>query len=220
MIKLSRIQDEECGDGTTSVIILGTSPPCVLYLQLSDVFCSCRDPLSQLEHNIHPIVIIRTYTKALAEALAIIKSLSIPIHPSSDNKTLSLIETSIGIKFSARWSELMRKLMLDAVHAVAVEAAKDGSNETLTTVDIKRYTRVEKVPGGAIEDSQVLDGVILNKDITHLAMHRRIVNPRNVLLDCPPEYKKGESQTNTEFSKKNDWTHVQEIEEGAGSCVS
>ncbi|KAF8157678.1 T-complex protein 1 [Pholiota molesta] len=199
MIELSRTQDEECGDGTTSVIILAGE--------------ILAQSLSQLERDIHPVVIIRAYTKALAEALAIVKSISIPIDPSSDKEMLSLIKTSIGTKFSARWSELMCKLALDAVRTVAVEAAKDGSNETLTTVDIKRYARVEKVPGGAIEDSRVLRGVMLNKDITHPAMRRRIVNPRIVLLDCPLEYKKGESQTNMEFSKENDWARAQEIEE-------
>jgi T-complex protein 1 subunit gamma len=216
MIELSRTQDEECGDGTTSVIILGPSSIFPSFRHLLTFVAAgeiLAQSLSQLERDIHPVVIIRAYTKALAEALAIVKSISIPIDPSSDKEMLSLIKTSIGTKFSARWSELMCKLALDAVRTVAVEAAKDGSNETLTTVDIKRYARVEKVPGGAIEDSRVLRGVMLNKDITHPAMRRRIVNPRIVLLDCPLEYKKGESQTNMEFSKENDWARAQEIEE-------
>ena len=54
---------------------------------------------------------------------------------------------------------------------------------------------------------------MLNKDITHPNMRRRIKNPRIVLLDCPPGYKKGESQTNIEFSKASDWARVQEIED-------
>jgi len=54
---------------------------------------------------------------------------------------------------------------------------------------------------------------MLNKDITHPAMRRRIENPRIILLDCPLEYKKGESQTAMEISKENDWARAQEIEE-------
>ncbi len=50
-----------------------------------------------------------------------------------------------------------------------------------------------QIPGGTIEDSEVLRGVMLNKDVTHPRMRRRIENPRIVLLDCPLEYKKGES---------------------------
>jgi T-complex protein 1 subunit gamma len=120
---------------------------------------------------------------------------------------LSLIKTSIGTKFVIRWSDLMCKLALQAVRTVA----KD--DEGLKTVDIKRYARVEKVPGGEIEESKVLDGVMLNKDITHPKMRRRIINPRIVLLDCPLEYKKGESQTNIEIQKEEDWNRILQIEE-------
>ncbi len=60
-------------------------------------------------------------------------------------------------------------------------------------VEIKRYAKIEKVPGGLLEESRVLNGVMLNKDITHPKMRRKIKNPRVLLLDCPLEYKKGES---------------------------
>lgn len=321
MIELSRTQDEECGDGTTSVIILGTStitatfaialydtcpgstdPPgmspfnffehesgilsreglvmrsahgrsqnilvpsdfhrCIniatnslgdthihvgisfchcyscatsrtywfgivtasakMHLYLSPLLC-CRgqytdywafiageilaQSLSQLERDIHPVVIISAYNKALKEALEIIKRISIPINTNNDEEMLSLIKTSIGTKFVMRWSDLMCKLALQAIRIVAQE---EGA---IKTVDIKRYARVEKIPGGEIEQSKVLDGIMLNKDITHPKMRRRIVNPRIVLLDCPLEYKKGESQTNIEISQEADWARIQEIEE-------
>jgi T-complex protein 1 subunit gamma len=104
--------------------------------------------------------------------------------------------------------EQMCALALRAVRTVTWEAG-NGKTE----VDIKRYARVEKVPGGEIEDSVVLDGVMVNKDITHPKMRRRIENPRIVLLDCPLEYKKGESQTNIEISKEEDWNRILQIEE-------
>ncbi|KAK0490489.1 chaperonin Cpn60/TCP-1 family [Armillaria novae-zelandiae] len=193
MIELSRTQDEECGDGTTSVIILAGE--------------ILAQSLGQLERNIHPVVIISAYNKALKEALEIIKRISVPIDTSNDEEMLALIKTSIGTKFVMRWSDLMCKLALQAVRTVAQE--ENG----LKTVDIKRYARVEKVPGGEIEQSRVLSGVMLNKDITHPNMRRRIINPRIILLDCPLEYKKGESQTNMEFSKVEDWEKAQAIEE-------
>ncbi|KAI1789312.1 T-complex protein 1 [Ganoderma leucocontextum] len=193
MIELSRTQDEECGDGTTSVIILAGE--------------ILAQSLSQLERDIHPVVIISAYNKALKEALEIIKRISIPIDVNDDEQMLALIKTSIGTKFVMRWSDLMCKLALQAVRTVAQD---EGA---LKTVDIKRYARVEKIPGGEIEQSRVLDGIMLNKDITHPKMRRRIVNPRIVLLDCPLEYKKGESQTNIEISKEADWSKILENEE-------
>ncbi|KAG6900073.1 T-complex protein 1 subunit gamma [Termitomyces sp. T159_Od127] len=193
MIELSRTQDEECGDGTTSVIILAGE--------------ILAQSLSQLERDIHPVVIISAYNKALKEALEIIQRISIPINTNDDEEMLSLIKTSIGTKFVVRWSDLMCRLALQAVRTVASD--EDG----LKTVDIKRYARVEKIPGGEIEESRVLSGVMLNKDITHPNMRRRIENPRIILLDCPLEYKKGESQTNMEISKDGDWERAQVIEE-------
>ncbi len=55
-----------------------------------------------------------------------------------------------------------------------------------------------------MSDSKVIKGVFVNKDLTHPAMWKRIKNPRVILLDCPLEYKKGESQTNMEMSKDTD----------------
>ncbi|KAF2805373.1 t-complex protein-like protein 1 gamma subunit [Mytilinidion resinicola] len=194
MIELSRTQDEEVGDGTTTVIILAGE--------------MLAQALPQLERNIHPVVIIQAYKRALADALKIIEEISIPVNIDDDKAMTALISASIGTKFVSRWSDLMCGLALKAVRTVSFDAGA-----TKAEVDIKRYARVEKIPGGEIEDSEVLDGVMLNKDITHPKMRRRIENPRILLLDCPLEYKKGESQTNIEISKEEDWNRILQIEE-------
>ncbi|KAK5716028.1 T-complex protein 1 subunit gamma [Elasticomyces elasticus] len=194
MIELARTQDEEVGDGTTTVIILAGE-----ILALS---------LPQLERNIHPVVIISAFKRALKDALEVIEETSIPVDVKDDEVMRDLIGTSIGTKFTSRYSDLMCGLALTAVRTVSHNAG-GGKQE----VDIKRYARVEKIPGGEIEDSCVLDGVMLNKDITHPKMRRRIENPRIMLLDCTLEYKKGESQTNIEISKEEDWNRILQIEE-------
>ena len=140
-----------------------------------------------------------------------------------------LIETSIGTKTISRYSELMCSLALRAVrtvsqdqafssnpslsNGVASSASKSDSAGKPHEVDIKRYARVEKIPGGEIETSTVLDGVMVNKDITHASMRRKIEKPRIVLLDCPLEYKKGESQTNVEIGNEDSWNRILQIEE-------
>jgi T-complex protein 1 subunit gamma len=193
MIELSRTQDEEVGDGTTTVIILA-----------GEILAQA---LPQLERNIHPVVIISAFKRALADALVIIEEVSTPVDTDDDKAMLTIISSSIRTKLSSRWSDLMCDLALKAVRTVTWD--QGGRKE----VDIKRYARIEKVPGGEIEDSQVLDGVMLNKDIVHPKMRRRIENPRIVLLDCTLEYKKGESQTNIEISKEDDWNRILQIEE-------
>ena len=84
----------------------------------------------------------------------------------------------------------MCEIALDAVQTVSLE--QNGRRE----IDIKRYARVEKIPGGIMEESHVLDGILINKDVVHPKMRRRIVNPRILLLDCPLEYKKVMSYIN------------------------
>lgn len=68
-----------------------------------------------------------------------------------------------------------------------------GCDINKLSLDVKRYAKVGKIPGGSLDESCVLDGVMLNKDITHPKMRRYIKNPRVILLDSPLEYKKGES---------------------------
>ena len=70
--------------------------------------------------------------------------------------------------------------------------------------ELKKFARVEKIPGGALEDTRVLNGVMVNKDVTHGGMSRLIKNPKILLLDCPLEYKKGESRTDVEMFDAKD----------------
>merc|ERR1711998_763723 len=84
-----------------------------------------------------------------------------------------------------------------------------------TEVDIKRYARIEKIPGGELEESRVLSGVMINKYPLHHDMSRRIENPRVLLMDCPMEYKKGESQTDVELTKEEDYKKMLDMEQDA-----
>ncbi|KAJ2786502.1 T-complex protein 1 subunit gamma [Coemansia interrupta] len=273
MIELSRTQDDEVGDGTTSVIILAGE-----MLAIAAPF---------LERKIHPVVILRAFQKALEDSKEILREIAVPVDTTDRAKMLELIKSAIGTKFVNRWNDLMCELALtavqtvvcreedlDALHGVAMDAdapkasaageaaedkpavaaIADGAAASATAagaadapsaasdlgpasvseaqaselstapkasapdvdvreVDIKRFVRVEKVPGGEIEESRVLDGVMINKDVVHPKMRRHIENPRIILLDCPLEYKKGESQTNIEISRESDWSRVLEIEE-------
>lgn len=195
MIELSRTQDEEVGDGTTSVIILAGEVlnAAVLYL----------------ERNIHPIVIISAYKQFLDDAIELLeKEISIPVDASKPEEVKKIIRSSLGTKMTSIWADLMCKLAFDAVKTVSVDLGEGKFD-----IDIKRYARVEKIPGGEVEESCVLNGVMINKDVTHPKMNRRIENPRVVLLDCPLEYKKGESQTNVEVTDESHWERMLAIEE-------
>nr|AAX46446.1 chaperonin containing TCP1, subunit 3 (gamma) [Bos taurus] len=193
MIEISRTQDEEVGDGTTSVIILAGE-----MLSVAEHF---------LEQQMHPTVVISAYRKALDDMISTLKKISIPVDTSNRDTMLNIINSSITTKVISRWSSLACNIALDAVKTVQFE--ENGRKE----IDIKKYARVEKIPGGIIEDSCVLRGVMINKDVTHPRMRRYIKNPRIVLLDSSLEYKKGESQTDIEITREEDFTRILQMEE-------
>ncbi|XP_028911479.1 T-complex protein 1 subunit gamma [Ornithorhynchus anatinus] len=193
MIEISRTQDEEVGDGTTSVIILAGE-----MLSVAEHF---------LEQQMHPTVVIGAYRKALDDMISVLHDISSPVDVGNREKMLSIIGSAIATKAVGRWSPLACAIALDAVSTVQFE--ENGRRE----IDIKKYAKVEKIPGGIIEDSCVLRGVMINKDVTHPRMRRLIRNPRIVLLDSSLEYKKGESQTDIEISREEDFARILQMEE-------
>uniref|UniRef100_A0A3B3T202 T-complex protein 1 subunit gamma n=1 Tax=Paramormyrops kingsleyae TaxID=1676925 RepID=A0A3B3T202_9TELE len=193
MIEISRTQDEEVGDGTTSVIILAGE-----MLAVAEQF---------LEQQMHPTVVISAYRQALEDMLNLLKETSTPVDVTDRDMMLKIIHSAINTKALSRWSDLACNIALDAVRTVELE--ENGRKE----IDIKKYAKVEKIPGGIIEDSCVLKGVMVNKDVTHPRMRRLIKNPRIVLLDCSLEYKKGESQTDIEITREEDFAKILQMEE-------
>merc|ERR1719325_4342 len=191
MIEIARTQDEEVGDGTTSVIVLAAE-----VLGVSQQF---------LEDKMHPTVIISAYRQALEDAVDVLENkVAFDVDINNEKEMIKVIQSCIGTKFISRWADLACQISLRAVKTVLME---DGE------IDTKRYAKVEKIPGGTIEESRVLDGVMFNKDVTHPKMKRRIENPKILLLDCNLEYKKGESQTNIEIMKEDDFAKILQQEE-------
>jgi len=195
MLELSRAQDEEIGDGTTSVIVL------------TGEFLSMAKPL--LDRNIHPLKIVKGYAEALSIALKAIDEVSIAVDVTNRNELENVVKACLGTKFNSRQEELMCGLAVDATLRVCRKDTYTGNTE----IDIKRYAKIEKIPGGAVEESRVLDGVMFNKDHIHPKMKRRIENPKIILLDCPLEYKKAETQIHVEVSKETDWEELLKQEE-------
>ncbi|KAK4353491.1 hypothetical protein RND71_029009 [Anisodus tanguticus] len=255
MIELSRTQDEEVGDGTTSVIVLDKPPDSlksianILHNSISVTTGQCRRRKGGLVHEgprndlikgimlaaypdanvsggfhagemlhvaeafidkkYHPTVICRAYAKALEDAVAVLDKIAMTIDVEDRATMLGLVKSCIGTKFTSQFGDLIAALAIDATRMVGVELGQG-----LREVDIKKYIKVEKIPGGQLEDSVVLKGVMMNKDIVAPGkMRRKIVNPRIILLDSPLEYKKGENQTNAELLREEDWTVLLKMEE-------
>uniref|UniRef100_A0A667Y8E4 T-complex protein 1 subunit gamma n=1 Tax=Myripristis murdjan TaxID=586833 RepID=A0A667Y8E4_9TELE len=124
MIEISRTQDEEVGDGTTSVIILAGE-----MLSVAEQF---------LEQQMHPTVIISAYRQALEDMLETLKDISTPVDPADRSMMLKILHSAINTKALSRWSELACSIALDAVKTVEID--ENGRKE----IDIKKYAKVEK----------------------------------------------------------------------------
>merc|ERR1719436_2295866 len=163
MIEIARTQDEEVGDGTTSVIIMAAE-----VLGISHQF---------LEEKIHPTVIIQAYRQALEDSVNLLREkVATPIDLADKVAVRKVIQSCVGTKFISKWSDMACDIAMDAVKTVTIESS-GGKRE----IDIK--------------------------------MKRKIENPRILLLDCNLEYKKGESQTNMEIMKEEDFSKALEAEE-------
>lgn len=180
-----------------------------------------------MERNFHPTIIVSGYLKALQVifpptitsplhygrlcylqlALDTCSKICRTIDVANMTEMREVVTSAIGTKFSARWGPQMVDMAISAVRKVVQRRGE------YTEVDVKRYVRIEKIPGGQLSDCCVLDGVMFNKDVTHSKMRRRIENPRILLLDCPLEYKKGESQTNVEIMNEEDFNALLRQEE-------
>lgn len=204
MIELARTQDEEVGDGTTSVIILAGE------------MLSMAQPL--ILRNMHPRVIVHSYMRALEDAVQFLEQASVTLDVKNTSQLLNVVKACVGTKFSSRFGDQIASMALTAVQKIAVDIkTPTGSLEGKVKheIDIKRFARVEKIPGGFLEESTVLNGVMLNKDVVSADMKRKQVNPRILLMDCGLEYKKGESPTNLELAKESDFETLLKMEEEA-----
>lgn len=167
-----------------------------------------------LGRNIHPTVITAGYYSALQKVCEYCERVARKVDVQNRAEFNSVIRSCIGTKFINRFGPGMVDLAIDAVMTVSrmqvtrhfrrthrfktsiinvilrlirardpLTRAQDGRPD----VDVKRYAKVEKIPGGEIENSRVLKGVMINKDVNHPKMRRFIRKPRILLLDCPLE---------------------------------
>ena len=139
MIELARAQDEEVGDGTTSVIILA-----------GEMMASAT-PF--FEREMHPTIVVGAYFKALEQAMKILEEVATPIDINKDDDVRIAIQSCVGTKFAARWGGAITELALKSVRTVMMgNTTEDGR----LTIDTKRYAKVEKV----IENEGVFVGEI------------------------------------------------------------
>ncbi len=171
MVEISKATDNEVGDGTTSTVVLAG------YL--------VEKAEELIEKGIHPTIIIDGYMKASQEAVNQLKKIADKVN-AMDKATLKKIAmTTIGTKVVSSDADYLSDLIVNAVMQVADK--KDGEY----SVDIDNI-KVEKKPGASIKNTAFIKGVVVDKEVVHAGMPKRVNNAKIALLNAPLEIEKTE----------------------------
>ncbi|MFP3268757.1 MAG: thermosome subunit alpha [Desulfurococcales archaeon] len=174
LVEVAKAQDAEVGDGTTTAVVLAGA-----LLEKAEFL---------LDQNIHPTVIMEGYSAALHKAVEILDNVARQVSPNDDELLKRLIKTSISSKYigSGATLEKLTDLILEAAKAVAEPTENGGFNVRLDNV------KIEKKKGESLTDSVLVKGTVLDKEVVHPGMPRRVEGAKIALLDAPLEIKKPE----------------------------
>ncbi len=180
LVEVAKTQDEECGDGTTTAVILAGE--------------LLKKAESMIEQNVHPTVISGGYRMAALKARELLDDLAINV-TSSDKETLKdIARTSMISKSVAASRDLLADVAVNAVTAVA-EKNSEGKWE----VDDDNIQVVKK-QGGSMDDTQMIAGIIVDKEAVHPAMPKKLEGARIALVDSALEVKKTEIDAKIEIT--------------------
>jgi thermosome len=168
MVEIAKTQDQEVGDGTTTAVVLAGE----MLKQAEEL----------LEQEIHPTVIAAGYRAAADKSMEILKTIAVKVSINDAELLKKIAITAMTGKGSQAARD---ELALMAVEAVISVVDEDG------TVDTDNIT-VEKKVGGGITDSQLIGGVVIDKDRLHPNMPRKVTDARIALLNAAIEIEKTE----------------------------
>jgi len=175
LVEVAKTQDDEVGDGTTTAVVL------------TGELLGKAEQL--LEKDVHPTIIVDGYRIAAEKALEILEDIAIKVDPTDRAMLKKVAGVSVATKMLAEYGDEVSDY---AVRAVLEVAEKDAKGFKVDIDDIK----VEKKPGESISDTKLIQGVLLDKEVVHPGMPKRVENAKIVLLNCPLEVEK------TEFDAK------------------
>jgi archaeal chaperonin len=177
MVEITKSVDNEVGDGTTSVVVLAGS----LLEQAEEL----------INNKVHPTVIVDGYRKSAEKAIELLKQVGEKMDPTDKDRLKKIATTSMASKLTANNSPELSDVIVDAILSI-LEKSVDDNKFKIDTDNIK----VEKKAGGSIRDTKLIKGIVLDKEIVHGGMPKRIENAKIALLNCPLEIEK------TEFDAK------------------
>lgn len=194
MVEIAKTQDKEVGDGTTTAVMLSGE----LLKRAGDL----------LDQDIHASTVINGYKAAAQKSEEFLKSMSQPIGVKDTKLLEKIAAVSMGSKTvgAGTSKDFLAKIVVKAVTQVAEEA---NGKVTVDTDQIK----VEKKEGGNIEDTELIQGILIDKEIVHTNMPKRIESAKILLLDSALEIEKTETDAKIEITSPQQMSAFLEQEE-------
>ena len=172
LVEIAKSTDNEVGDGTTSVVVLAGA-----LLEQAE---------SLLQQEVHPTVIVDGYRKSANKAKEYIKDIADEVTADDKPTLLKIARTSMQTKMIRKDSDKLGDMVVNAVLSVA---EKNDSNYTVDIDDIK----VEKKTGGSIAESSILQGIVLDKEVVHSGMPKKMSGAKIALINTALEVSKTET---------------------------
>jgi archaeal chaperonin len=187
MVEVTKSVDNEVGDGTTSVAVLAGS----LLEKAEDL----------INKNIHATVIVDGYRRASEKAVKILREISTEIDPQDKEDLARIARTTMASKMVSGQSEILANIVVGAILKIVEEYESEGEEKIGRHNDTTRKSnyrvdmdnvKVEKKAGASLSDSRLIEGIVLDKEVVHDGMPKRIENARISLVNCPLEVEKPE----------------------------
>ncbi|XP_044513815.1 T-complex protein 1 subunit epsilon isoform X1 [Gracilinanus agilis] len=191
MVELSKSQDDEIGDGTTGVVVLAGA--------------LLEEAEQLLDRGIHPIRIADGYEQAARIAIEHLDRISesFPVDVGNTEPLIQTAKTTLGSKVVNSCHQQMAEIAVNAVLTVADMERRDVDFELI---------KVEGKVGGRLEDTQLIKGVIVDKDFSHPQMPKEVKNARIAILTCPFEPPKPKTKHKLDVTSVEDYRALQKYE--------
>jgi len=185
MVEVAKTQDEEVGDGTTTAVIIA-----------GELLAKAED---LIDKGVHPTIIIDGYRKAADEALETLERITIPVKSKDKAFLKKVAMTAMASKLVAENRERLAEIASSAILTIAQEV------ESQYRVDLDDIM-MENKPGFSLTDTRIIKGIVLNKELVHSGMPKRVENAKIALLSSALEVKK------TEFDAKINIENPEQME--------
>ncbi|OYT60631.1 thermosome subunit [Euryarchaeota archaeon ex4484_178] len=178
MVEVAKTQDSEVGDGTTTAVVIAGE--------------LLKNAEELLEQNVHPTVIAAGYRHAAEKAKEILEEIAKPITIDDEDTLKKIAATALSSKSASMAKELLSEIAVKAVKKVA------ELRDEKYYVDMDSIQIVKK-QGGAIDDTQLIDGMIIDKEKVHPGMPSRVKDAKIALINMALEVKKPEIDANIQI---------------------